>query len=204
MIQNKKFVKNFFLILFLAGLVSFLAYSIFEYKRSDIEQEGVVTCVDNECFWSAHIHLYIPIQICGKEYSLSKFKGPLSGRHTHGDENIIHWHDKVAFDADKNQFLGPNPFALELIFQTLGLSITDNSLLGKDNGDTCEGFSDSTNSSQAAIWKVFVNGVLYPNWRNYEWKDLDIVHFFFDERTAEEVTKEISQDKLKFPVFEPD
>ncbi|MDP3778825.1 MAG: hypothetical protein Q8R30_02100 [bacterium] len=191
MIQNKKLIKNLFIVLVLLALVSFLAYSLIEYQRSGIAQDGVVTCANGQCFWSAHIHIDIPIQICGDKYVLSKFKGPLANDHTHGDENIIHWHDKIAFDAEKKQFSEPTPFALNLIFKTLELPITDESLLNKKDGDTCRGL--------AATWKVFVNGVLRPDWRSYEWKDRDIVLFVFDERTVEEVEKELRQNPIKFP-----
>lgn len=191
MIQNKKLIKNLLIILISLTLVGFLAYSFIEYQRSGIAQDGVVTCANGQCFWSAHIHINIPIQICGDKYTLSKFKGSLADHHTHGDENIIHWHDKITFDAEKKQFSEPTPFALNLIFKTLELPITDESLLGKKDGDRCRG--------STATWKVFVNGVPRPDWRSYEWRDHDIVFFVFDERTAEEVEKELRQNPIKFP-----
>ncbi len=191
MIQNKKFVKNLLIIIGLLVLVGFLAYSLIEYQRSGIAKDGVVTCANGQCFWSAHIHVNIPIQICGEKYVLSKFKGPLADDHTHGDENIIHWHDKIAFDAEKKQFSEPSPFVLNLIFKILELPIAEESLLNKKDGDMCHGL--------AATWKVFVNGALSPDWRNYEWRDRDIILFIFDARTPEEVEKELRQNPIKFP-----
>jgi len=191
MIQNKKFIKNLFIVLISLALVGFLAYSLIEYKRSGIAQDGVLTCANEQCFWSAHIHINVPIQICNEKYVLPKFKGPLADDHTHGDENIIHWHDKIPFDAEKRQFSEPTPFTLNLIFKTLELPITEESLLNKKDGDKCR--------SLAAAWKVFVNGVLRPDWGNYEWKDKDIVLFVFDERSVEEVEKELRQNPIKFP-----
>ena len=189
MIQNKKLIL---LIVFVSlSLIGFLAYSLIEYKRSGIAQDGVVTCANGQCFWSAHIHIDIPIQMCGEKYVLSKFKGSLANHHTHGDENIIHWHDKIPFDAEKKQLSGPTPFALNLIFKTIELPITEEGLLNKKDGDGCR--------SLAATWKVFVNGVLRPDWRNYEWRDNDIALFVFDERTVEEVKKELRQNPIKFP-----
>ncbi|OHB21534.1 MAG: hypothetical protein A2939_00420 [Parcubacteria group bacterium RIFCSPLOWO2_01_FULL_48_18] len=187
MIQTKKILT----VTFLLAFVGFLAYSLVQYKKSGIAEQGVVTCANGQCFWSAHIHLDIPIQICGEKYALSKFKGPLADDHTHGDENIIHWHDKIAFDAEKKEFSEPSPFALNLIFKTLELPITEESLLGKKDGDTCGGVP--------ATWKVFVNGSPTSDWRNYEWRDRDIVLFVFDERTAEEIKKELRQNPLTFP-----
>ena len=190
-LENKKLVKNLLIIIGLLALVGFLAYSLIEYQKSGIAQDGVVACANGQCFWSAHIHINIPIQICGEKYVLRKFKGSLADDHTHGDENIIHWHDKIAFDAEKRQFSEPTPFALNLIFKTLELPITEESLLNQKDGDMCHGL--------AATWKVFVNGVLRPDWRNYEWRDNDIALFVFDERTVEEVKKELRQNPIKFP-----
>ena len=191
MVQNKESVKKLLITLGLLALVGFLAYSLIEYQRSGIAKDGVVTCANGQCFWSAHIHIDIPIQICGEKYVLPKFKGPLANHHTHGDENIIHWHDKTPFDAEKKQFSEPTPFALNLIFKALELPITEESLLNKKDGDRCRG--------SAATWKVFVNGALRPDWRNYEWKDRDIVLFVFDEQTMEEIEKELRQNPIKFP-----
>ena len=202
-VQNKKPVKKLLTIIGLFVLAVFLAYSLIEYQRSGIAKDGVVTCANGpastrgeptrggQCFWSAHIHVNIPIQICGEKYILPKFKGSLADVHTHGDENIIHWHDKIAFDAEKKQFSEPTPFALNLIFRTLELPITEESLLGKKDGDRCRGVP--------ATWKFFVNGVLHPDWRNYEWRDKDIVLFIFDARTAEEAERELRQSPIIFP-----
>ncbi len=191
MVKNKKFIKNLLFILGSLILFGFFTYSLVEYQRSNIAKDGVVTCVNGKCFWSAHIHVNIPIQICGEKYILSKFKGALNNSHTHGDENVIHWHNKIPFDAEKKQFLESSPFALNLIFKTHELPITEGSLLGKKDGDLCRG--------SVSTWKVLVNGVFRSDWRNYEWKDLDIVLFVFDARTVEEVEKELRQNTLKFP-----
>ncbi len=198
MVKNK---KNLVAIMGLLAMVGFLAYSLMEYRRSGIAEEGVVVCANGKCFWSAHIHVYLPIQICGEKYILSKFKGPINDSHTHGDENIIHWHNKIPFDAEKKQFLESSTFALNLIFKNRELPITDplrhssseasESLLGKKDGDACR--------SSASTWKVFVNGALRSDWRSYEWRDRDIILFVFDARTVKEVEQELSQNLIKFP-----
>ncbi|TSC77933.1 MAG: hypothetical protein G01um101424_67 [Parcubacteria group bacterium Gr01-1014_24] len=185
--------KNLLIVLISLGIIIFLAYSLLEYRKSGIAEEGLVTCADEQCFWSSHIHIYAPIQICGEKYALPKFKGPLSGLHTHADENIIHWHDKVIFDAEKKQPSEPTPFALNLIFKTLELPITEENLLNKKNGDMCR--------NSASTWKIFVNVMPYPDWRNYEWRDQDIIFFVFDERTVEDVEKELRQNPIKFPAL---
>ncbi len=189
--QATNSLKNLLIIFGLLALVGFFAYSVVQYRKSGIEQSGVVACVNEECFWSAHIHVNVPIQICGQKYILPKFKGPLSGLHAHGDENIIHWHDKIAFNAKERKFLEPTSFALNLIFKTPELQIADDSLLNKKDGDLCRG--------APSAWKVFVNETETSDWRNYEWKDRDIVLFIFDERGAEEIKEELRQNPLEFP-----
>lgn len=191
MALNKKFVKNLSVILGLLALSGFLAYSLIEYQRSGIAQDGIVTCANGQCFWNAHIHMYVPIRMCGENYVFPKFKGSLANHHAHGDENIIHWHDKIAFDAEKKRFLEPTPFALNTIFKDLGLPIAEDSLLDKKDGDRCGG--------STGAWKVFVNGTPYRDWRTYEWRDRDIVLFVFDGRTAEEIEKELRQNSMQFP-----
>ncbi len=184
-------MKKLLISIGLIALIVFFSYSLVEYKRSGITEQGIVTCSNGQCFWSAHIHVDAPIQICGEKYSMPKFKGPLNSQHTHGDDNLIHWHDKRAFDAEKKQFLDPTPFTLELIFKTLDLPITDESLLSKKDGDMC--------GDSPAGWKIFVNGRSYLNWRSYEWKDRDIVHFIFDARSVQEVEEELGRNPMKFP-----
>ncbi len=191
MYNLKNLLKNLLIIFCLLALVGFFAYSIIEYQRIGIAEEGIVTCENGKCFWSAHIHVYSPIQICGEKYVFSKFKGPLNNSHTHGDENVIHWHNKISFDPEKKQFLESSPFALNLIFKNHELPITDESLIGKKDGDICRGF--------AGTWKVFVNGALRSDWRNYEWQDRDIIIFVFDERTTEEVEQELHRKTIEFP-----
>ncbi len=190
-LKHKKIGKNLVIVLGLLALIGFFTYSLIEYRKSGIAEDGIITCENGICFWSAHIHVNIPIQICGEQYILPKFKGALIDFHTHGNENIIHWHDKILFDAEKKQFLEPSPFANNLIFENLGLPITTDILLDKKDGDLCNGV--------VGTWKVFVNGVLDVNWRNYEWKDKDIVNFIFDQRSVEEVLKELRQNPLIFP-----
>ncbi len=187
---HNKYIKNILIVIVAVALIGFLAYSVVEYRRSGIAERGVVTCSEGQCFWSAHIHLDMPIEICGKKHLLPKFRGPLNDMHTHGDDNIIHWHDKIAFEPANKQFLESNPFELGLIFKTLELPLVDDMLLGKKDGDLCGGF--------ASTWKVFINGTSNPNWRSYEWKDHDIAYFVFDARIIEELEKEFRQKPLIF------
>ncbi|RJQ28808.1 hypothetical protein C4571_02845 [Candidatus Parcubacteria bacterium] len=175
-----------------ALVVGFLVYSVVEYKKSGIAEGGVVTCGNNQCFWSAHIHAYVPVTICGESYSFPKFKGALAEFHTHGEENVVHWHDKIPYDQKTKKFLESAPFALTVIFKNLDLPVDEKGLFRRENGAACE---DGRNG----VWKVFVNGAYYPDWRNYEWKDRDVIFFSFGPEGAEEVGRLLKENPLRFP-----
>ncbi len=192
MTRQSKFIIRILIIVGSLSLVGFLIYSVGQYRQSGIAESGVVTCEGEKCFWSAHIHLYLPIEICGKEYPLSKFQGPLAKHHTHGEENVIHWHDRLEFDPVTKQFLEPSPFLLSRTMETLQIPVSETTFLNKKDGDSCPDGSSST-------WKVFINGTFQADWRNYKWKDHDIVFFVFDARTIKEVDAELRQKPKVFP-----
>jgi hypothetical protein len=186
-------MRKFFIIFGIVILVAFLAYSLWQYQKSGIAEDGVVTCANGQCFWSAHIHVAIPVQICGNEYSLEKFKGPLANIHTHGEENVIHWHDKLLYDPQNKVFLEPAPFALGTTLENQGISQTPDYMFGKKDGDMCDG--------KMSNWKVFSNGKHVSNWQDYEWSDHDIILFIFDARSAAEIEKELLKNPTKFPAI---
>ncbi len=180
------------MIISLAALLGFLFYSVVQYRQSGIIEKGIVACEEEKCFWSAHIHIYIPVEICGEKYSLSRFEGPLATNHTHGEENVIHWHDRLKVDPVTKQFLEPNPFLLSRTLETLQIPLTEISILNKKDGDTCP-------DGSIGIWKVFINGIFSTDWRNHEWQDKDIVFFIFNARMVEEVEAELLEKPQVFP-----
>lgn len=184
-------LKKIVIVIGLVILIGFLAYSIKEYRQSGIAEQGVITCSKGKCTWSAHIHVFVPIQICGKDYPLTKFKGLLADVHAHGEENVIHWHNKLLYDPENKAFLEPSPFVLRTTLEKQGILPEADKFLGKKDGDLCDG--------KKSAWKVFINSKHLSDWLNYEWKDRDIVFFVFDERTAEEIEKELRQNPIKFP-----
>ncbi len=200
MTKQRKFIIRIFIIVGFLALVGFLIYSVRQYRQSGIAEKGIVTCVDStgspqeggKCFWSAHIHVYLPIEICGQEYPLSKFQGPLAKHHTHGEENIIHWHDRLEFDPVMKQFLDPSSFLLSRTLETLQIPVSETTFLDKKDGDFCP-------NEKSGTWKTFINGAFMADWRNYEWKDHDIVFFIFDDRMIEEVEAELREKPQVFP-----
>ncbi len=184
-------MRKLFIIFGLVALIGFFAYSLLEYRKSGIAEAGVVTCANGQCFWSAHIHVAMPVQICGEKYSLEKFEGPLADIHTHGEENLIHWHSKLLYDPENKVFFEPSPFVLQATLKSQGIQLEGDKILGKMDGDLCDG--------KTSNWKVFINGAYLSVWRNYEWRDHDIILFVFDARSTEEVASELRQNPIKFP-----
>jgi hypothetical protein len=189
--------QKFWRLLILSGLIAlvvFAIYSLREYQKSGIAEKGVITCSGGRCFWSAHIHVLIPIEICGTKYALPKFQGPLSGFHTHGEENVIHWHERLEIDLETQQFLQPNFFALLRVFESLQISANSEVFFGKKDGDACP---DGARGS----WKVFINGTIQEDWRGYDWKDRDIIFFVFDARNPEEIESRLRIEPFVFPAL---
>lgn len=189
--RNAKRIKNAAIVLGILFMSGFFVYSLVEYRRSGIARDGVVACANGHCLWSAHRHIYIPIQICDRAYHLTRFTGPLSGAHTHGEESVIHWHDTVRFDPEKKSFLQPSPFVLRTSLENQGIQPDTDMFFGKRDGDECDG--------KRSTWKTFLNGAPLTDWLNYEWRDRDIIFFVFDSRTAEEVEEELRENPLRFP-----
>ncbi len=192
MTRQHKFIIRIVIIVGFLALLGFLIYSVRQYRQSGIAESGIVTCEGEKCFWNAHIHVYLPIEICGQEYPLSKFQGPLAKHHTHGEENIIHWHDRLKFDPATKQFLEPSPFLLSRTLETLQIPVSETTLLDKKDGDSCL-------DGSSGAWKVFVNGAFQADWRNYEWQDRDIALFIFDARIIEEIEAELRDKPKVFP-----
>ncbi len=192
MTRQGKFILRIFIIVGFLVLVGFLIYSVRQYRQSGIAEKGIITCEGEKCFWSAHVHVFLPIEICGHEYPLSKFQGPLAKHHTHGEENIIHWHDRLEFDPVTKQFLDPRPFLLSRTLETLQIPISETTLFDKKDGDFCP-------DEKSGTWKTFINGTFQADWRNYEWQDRDIVFFIFNARIIEEIEAELRQKPKVFP-----
>lgn len=191
-IKKKKIkatIISIVIIFALAGIV----YSLYVTLSQD-PSLGIVTCTaQDQCFWTAHIHAYVPIEICGKDYRLPIELGSLSGPHTHEEKNIIHWHDKLPYDNDKKIITDIEPLTLGAFFDELDLDFSENSLINKTNGTACA-------NGEIGTLKMFINGVpVIDQFRDYIWKDRDVVNLFFDSRTSAEIEAELKAKPVEFP-----
>lgn len=179
---------------FAALIAGGIAYSLYVTFRSGAASRGVVTCVaENECYLTAHIHAYAPIEICGEEFRLPIEKGALTGPHTHEEKNIIHWHDRLRYDKGKQDVVDPTPFTLGAFFDAVEIPFTSDAIANQANGGACNG--------EAAALKVFVNGKQNAAYRSYRWSDKDVIFIVFDSRTPAEVEAWLKTNPIVFPTL---
>ncbi|OGF01948.1 MAG: hypothetical protein A3G07_02755 [Candidatus Doudnabacteria bacterium RIFCSPLOWO2_12_FULL_47_12] len=181
-----------FLLLIGAGVI---VYSLIVTFRSGATKSGVITCLDSgECFWTAHIHAYIPVTICGQEYRLPIEKGDLSGPHTHEEKNLAHWHDRLAYDPQARQIIDTRPLLLKSFFEAIAMPFSNTGIAGKNNGDICPGGGKGS-------LQMFVGGKYMENPESYIMRDLDVVQIFFDERDIKTIEEDIKNNPVPFPAL---
>lgn len=178
----------------LALVAAGLGYSLSLTLKSGAQSRGVVTCIsDTQCFWTAHIHAFIPIELCGERFALPIETGSLQGPHTHEERNIVHWHDRLPYDRTAKTLPETRPLTLGAFFDELEIPFGDRNIAGKTNGDRC---NDTT-----ATLKMFVNGTANTDYRNYVWKNKDVIFLAFDSRSAQTIEEELRVRPLTFPIL---
>lgn len=175
----------------LTGVV-FLIYSVLEYRKTGVAERGLVTCVGEQCYWTAHIHALVRINVCGQEISLPKLVGPLSGVHTHTEENILHWHDRLLIDPVSRKPIDPWVLTIGSGLDILSITMATDGIMEEKNGDLCPDGKEGT-------LKFFVNGVPYFPDPHYVWEDRDIIDIVFDGRTPAEAAEYIKTLPTEFP-----
>ncbi len=176
-------------------ILAVLGYSLYKTFESGAAGSGVVTCVDDEtCFWTAHIHAYAPIAICGEDFRLPIEVGRLDGPHTHEEKNIAHWHDKLPYDRGTKTIADTESLTAGAFFDAIEIPFDRDRIGSRRNGDLCPDGTPGT-------VKMFVNGTRSDEFRSYLWRDRDVIQIFFDRRTSEEIEAEIRERPVKFPAL---
>ena len=190
----KKNIKAAIIWSLILAVAAFLSYSLYVTIESD-PSSGIVTCPKTgECIWTAHVHAFVPILICDKEFRLPIEVGKLQNPHTHEEKNIIHWHDKLPYDKTTNMITNLEPLTLGAFFDSIDVEFSEKSIDGKTNGDLCP-------NNKAGDLKVFVNGKLNTQYGNYIWKDKDVISIFFDDTPVETIEKELMENPVTFPAL---
>ena len=191
----KKQYKKIAIILIIATVVGIVSYSLIVTLRSGALKSGVVTCLDNgQCFWTAHVHSYVVIKACGEEKILPTEVGSLSKVHTHEEQNVFHWHDRLPYDNDKKEILDTKPLTLGTSFDEIEITFDKGKVFDLKDGDSCT-------NGKAGSWKMFVNGKQNDSFRDYVWQDRNVIVLVFDGRSDQEVEKELETNPISFPTL---
>lgn len=200
----KKRLKTALIVSLIIALAALLAYSLYATFKSGAFEGGVVTCTENGCFWTAHVHAFVPIEVCGEEYRLPIEVGLLDGPHTHEEKNTIHWHDRLPYDNDNKKITDTKPLTLGAFFDSIGVAFDGDRIAEKKNGDVCPNEpirAQCTKSpcDQLTKAKMFVNGESNSTFRDYIWSDKDVIQIFFDSRDASLIKSGIDANPTVFP-----
>ncbi len=190
---KKKNIKRSITLSVILLIAAGVAYSLYVTFTSGAAQSGIIVCPsENECYWTAHVHTYVPIKVCGEDVRLPIEKGSLAGPHTHEEKNIIHWHERLLYDKNTQKLVDATPLTLGAFFDAIEVQFTEDSILDKKNNDQC---LDNTGGTL----KMFVNGKYMPPSRDHVWKDREVIYFVFDSSNPSEIEKEISENPIGFP-----
>ncbi|MST04306.1 MAG: hypothetical protein EXS49_01940 [Candidatus Pacebacteria bacterium] len=181
----------FLILLALGGLV----YSVIFTQKQDTSN-GIITCpkASGECVWTAHIHAYMPINICGEYFRLRTEVGALNLLHTHEEKNLAHWHDKLPYDMETKSIKETENLLVKAFFSEIKVPIGEDRIASKKNGDLCP-------DGKPGTLRVFVNGIEKKDFLNYLWRDKDVIYFEFSDRDALEIQKELKEKPIVFPVL---
>ncbi|MBI4091306.1 hypothetical protein HY419_00975 [candidate division WWE3 bacterium] len=184
------------LILAVVALVSgIVGYSLLVTINSGALKSGVVTCLeDGRCFWTAHIHTYIAASACGEEKLLPAEVGPLAKVHTHEEQNVFHWHDRLPYDLNKKEITDTKALTLGSSFSDVGIAFDKGGAFDLKDGDKCP-------DGKEGQWKMFVNGKQSDKFRDYVWQDRDIIILIFDDRSPSEIEESLRINPIKFPAL---
>ncbi len=182
--------------------VTGLSYSVYDVYTTGAAERGVVVCLSdkgemtpeasgNTCYWSAHIHAEVNIDLCGDtSYRFPVEKGALDGPHTHEERNLIHFHERLRIDENSKEILDTQLLTLGAFFDAMEVPFDNGKVLDKTNGQTCD--------NQLSTVKMFVNkdwnrnslGKPVASFRDYAWEDGDVITVIFDERPSEAIAEE--------------
>lgn len=201
MVKGKKSGwKTYLIVLVVVVIAAGLGYTAYQYLLSGAGEGGIVVCNPqnpSECLWQAHMHALIIPSVCGDELRLPVEAGRLSKSHTHEEVNLLHWHDQLPYDPAKGEIIDKTSLMLGNSLGEIGVEFNSTCFFGKCNGDLC---ADGTQG----MVKMFVKekgGEWKENtqFRDYVWKDGDMVYISFDSRTSGEILQFLQATRFTFP-----
>lgn len=180
-------------------LVAGLVYSVYDVYSTGAAEGGVVVCTSEQtpeasggaCYWSAHIHAEVNIELCGDaSYRFPVEKGRLDGPHTHEERNLIHFHEKLRIDTSTKEILDTKLLTLGAFFDAMEVFFDSDKILDKTNGNFCNGNLSTIKMFVSKDWNRNNLGKPVASFRDYVWENGDVITIIFDERPSEAVAEE--------------
>lgn len=106
-----------------------------------------------QCYWTAHIHITVRVFHQGKELPIGYEQGNLQKGHTHAAKNLLHWHGLLPVNPSTKQILDSSVFRVDKIPTDLHIQLP-----GKP--------------------RFIVNGKEKEG--SYEWNDGDTVEIYYE------------------------
>lgn len=168
--------------LFIWAVVAFaviIGWGLSSYYAQQAEK-GIVVCDEadpTDCIIAMHIHTYLYGSVCGVDIELPREEGSLSNVHTHKEENRLHWHERLPWDAKSNKLLDESTLELGPSFEKISFELTDSCVKVQNgllfcNGDSCPG---SSTPGKLRVWRHYDHdtdtGEEMSTWQNVKWED---------------------------------
>lgn len=123
--------SNIFLIAFvIIGLIAFfyVANRFSGGEKGVTTEKPITTCQPEnappdkqKCYYTAHPHFTLNLQVNGQKQDLPFEKGDLQKPHTHAEKNKIHWHATLSVDPQSKKVTDYSPLKLSAVLDELGV-----------------------------------------------------------------------------------
>ncbi|MBI4149530.1 hypothetical protein HY491_03720 [Candidatus Woesearchaeota archaeon] len=160
--------------LFYAAAIAILlliGYSYYYFTLTASAEEGIMVCESGQCFWAAHIHSQLRVEICGEEVDMGLEEGELAETHTHKERGQLHFHERLPVDPETKQVTDFSPLQLSVFFEGMGMQLTSECIGEWCNGDLCTGVPGRLSMT--------VNEVPSTSFGGYTWQDGDVIDITF-------------------------
>jgi hypothetical protein len=179
--KKKKDAVKIIVNIVILALIVLMGYSYYYFNTTASETTGIVVCEAGECFWAAHIHSLLYIDICGEQIDIGLEEGLLEGTHTHKEKNKLHFHERLTVDPETREVTDFTPLEIETVLNDFGIETSDGCIAGKCIGDMCNGKLGSwvlniENEYYVMTASSAVEGIPLEN---YTWKEKDIITISF-------------------------
>jgi type IV secretory pathway VirB2 component (pilin) len=118
-------------------IILLIGFSLYYFKTTASETTGITVCENNQCFWAAHVHSELHIELCDDVIELGLEKGDLGRVHTHKEKNRLHFHERLPVDPVTKEISDTNDIQLHTFFEGIGMTFNSSCINNKCNDDMC-------------------------------------------------------------------